>query len=440
VVVPLDLAMPGVREPVRAPVAPPRTPEVTAPTATPPAAAPADPPAVAPNATATTAATAPATAPSPSLTATASPQAAGSKTPGLFIRAGRCGECHEHFRSEWNASAHVKATRSAAFQRSLAAAAETPGNSGIREVCLTCHLPSLRFGQPDEAPGNPSEGVSCDGCHTLSAVKVEPKSATMTFDPGSGKKYGPIVGATGHYFHDMGYSALHAKSEVCAGCHHMTALLTGGKLREVPVVLDYSDWLRVGKGKACQDCHMPSRGTEPVARGAKPRPNVPSHSFPGAVLLGKATRLEAAVRGRPGEVAVTIQHGAGHMMPSGYVDRRLLLRAEYQGPDGSKLAIEERSFGVFLVDEAGQPAPFFRAARVKEDRRIAPGRPHIETFVLPQPGVPGAVSVAAAPARVVFSLVAAPTAPELRAVYGEPELAVIKSVTLNLPQRPGGKL
>ena len=25
----------------------------------------------------------------------------------------------------------------------------------------------------------------------------------MTFDPSSGKKYGPILGASGHYFHDM---------------------------------------------------------------------------------------------------------------------------------------------------------------------------------------------------------------------------------------------
>ncbi|MFO0577858.1 MAG: multiheme c-type cytochrome [Polyangia bacterium] len=425
VVVPLDLSVAAVREPV----VPPRTPapEGTAPTAT-PTVAPAAPPAT------------PTAPPTPSVTAAPSAPAATGKTPVLFIRAGRCGECHEHFRKEWNASAHVKATRSAAFQRSLVAASDSPGGGGLREACQTCHLPSLHYGQPDEAPGNPSEGVSCDGCHTLSAVKVEPRGATMTFDPGSGKKYGPIVGATGHYFHDMAYSALHAKSEVCAGCHHMTALAAGGKLREVPVVLDYSDWLRVGKGKPCQDCHMPSRGTEPVARGAKPRPNVPSHGFPGAVALGKATRLEAALRGRPGEVAVTIQHGAGHMLPSGYVDRRLLLRAEYQGPDGSKLATEERAFGVFLVDEAGQPAPFFRAVRVKEERRIAPGRPHTETFVLPQPGVAGAVSVAAAPARVVFSLVSAPTAPELRAVYGEPELAVIKSVTLNLPQRPGGKL
>lgn len=372
--------------------------------------------------------------------ADAAPTGAGAhKGPSLFVRAGRCGECHERFRSEWTASAHAKATRSAAFRKSLAAVGETPGNTGLRDACMGCHLPSLPYGQPDEAPGNPSEGVSCDGCHTLSAIKVEAKSATMTFDPASGKKYGPIVGATGHYFHDMAYSAAHAKSEICAGCHHMTALAAGGKVREVPVVLDYADWQRVGKGKPCQDCHMPSRGTEPVARGAKPRPDVPSHGFPGAVTLGaKGTQLSAAPRGKPGEIAVTIQHSAGHMLPSGFVDRRLVLRAEYKAADGQTVFAEDRVFGVFLVDEAGQPAPFFRAARIKSERRIAPGKPYVEVFQLPQPGVPG-VSVTAAPAKAVFSLLSAATAPELRAVYGEPELTVIKSVSLNLPQRSGGK-
>jgi hypothetical protein len=369
---------------------------------------------------------------------------AAHKGPSLFVRAGRCGECHERFRTEWTASAHAKATRSAAFQRGLSAAGDTPGGTGpggLREACMSCHLPSQRFGQPDEAPGSPSEGVSCDGCHTLSAIKVEARSAAMTFDPGSGKKYGPIVGATGHYFHDMAYSAVHAKSEICAGCHHLTALSAGGKVRDIPVVLDYSDWQKVGRGKTCQDCHMPSRGTEPVARGAKPRPDVPSHGFPGAVALGsKGTQLTAAPRGKPGEIAVTIQHSAGHLLPSGFVDRRLLLRAEYKSAEGQTLGAEDRVFGIFLVDEAGQPAPFFRAARIKSERRIAPGKPHVEVFQVPQPDVPGGVAVTAAPARVVFSLVSAPTAPELRSVYGEPELTVIKSVSLNLPQRSGGKL
>lgn len=335
-------------------------------------------------------------------------------------------------RGDWVESAHARASRSAAYRKSLDAASDR-----LRTLCQTCHLPSFAFGQPDESPSLPSEGVSCDGCHTLSAVKVGATQASMSFDPGSGKKYGPILGASGHYFHDMAYSVLHTRSDLCAGCHHLTAYEVGGQTRSIPVVTDYTDWLRYGRGKTCQDCHMPSRGTEPVARGSRPRPNVPGHTFPGAAALGKLLRLEISSKGRGGEVVAEFSHNAGHQLPSGYVDRRLLVRAEFFGAGGEKLATEERSYGIFLVDDSDKPAPFFRAARVKEDRRLVPGRPYRESFRIPSSGTGGP---GAAPTRVQISLIGAATAPELSAVYGQPELSVLKSASHVLPVRPGGKL
>ena len=354
----------------------------------------------------------------------------------LFVRSSRCGECHEKMRIEWLESAHAKASHHAGYRRALATAPDA-----VRVLCESCHLPSRAYGQPDEEPNRPSEGVSCDGCHTLSAVQVSKTSTTMTFDPSSGKKYGPIVGASGHYFHDMAYSVLHTKSEMCAGCHHMTAFTVGSTTHEIPVVTDYSDWQRLGKGEQCQDCHMPSRGTEAVARGSKPRANVPSHLFPSSAALSKLIKFELSPKSKPGELSIDIQHNAGHMMPSGYVDRRLLVRAEFFGADGAKLATEDRAYGIFLADESGQPAPFWKASKVKEDRRMTPGKQYIETFKIPQAGASaaGKPTIAAAPVRVTISLLAAPTAPELSATYGEPELSVLKSSSHNLPLRPGGK-
>lgn len=190
---------------------------------------------------------------------------------------------------------------------------------------------------------------------------------------------------------------------------------------------------------------MPSRGTEEVARGSKPRPNVPSHAFGGALAWGKLIRLELAANAKPGEINVEIQHNAGHALPSGYVDRRMLLRVEFFAANGSKIATEERSYGMKLVDASGQPAPFFQAVRIAEDHRLVPGRVHIETFKLPTaaapavPPAPGALGPAvAAASKVTLSLVAAGTAPELRAVYGEPTLVVIKTTSHPLPVRTGG--
>jgi hypothetical protein len=361
-------------------------------------------------------------------TPTADTGAGAVKTPALYVRSSRCGECHENMRTDWHGSAHSRASHSPAYRKSLAAAPPA-----VRSQCVACHLPSFAAGQPDDEDGRPSEGVSCDGCHTLSAVQVQKTAAVMTFDPSSGKKYGPILGASGHYFHDMAYSPLHTRSEICAGCHHLTAWKGAAGPTAIPVVNDYADWQRLGSKKACQDCHMPSRGNEPVARGSKPRPNVPSHTFPGEVALGKSIRFELAPHGKPGEVAVEIQHSAGHMLPSGFVDRRLIVRAEWHGDSGAKLGSEDRVYGILLENDAGQPAPFFTATRIKQDHRMAPGKRYIEAFPVPNP------TSGPAPAKLTLSLLAAPTAPELSAVYGEPELAVIKTISVNLPLRSGGK-
>lgn len=379
------------------------------------------------------AATAPAAGPGADPAPAAVPTASAAKVPSLFVRSGRCAECHETMRGEWATSAHARASHSAAYRKSLAA---TPAE--LQGLCTSCHLPSFAAGQPSDEPGRPSEGVSCDGCHTISAVQVQKTAASMTFDPSSGKKYGPIPGASGHYFHDMAYSQLHQRSEFCAGCHHLTAFKVAGSERQIPVVTDFSDWQRIGCKKSCQDCHMPSRGSAAVARGSQPRPNVPSHSFPGAAALAKLLKFELAQRNKPGEIAVEISHSAGHMLPSGFVERRLIVRAEWLGADGSKLGTEDRVYGIILSDDAGQPVPFFAATRIKQDRRMAPGKSYIESFRIP-PAAPGSPAAPAGPVKLTLSLIAAPTAPDLSAVYGEPELTVLRSTSANVPLRAGGK-
>lgn len=67
---------------------------------------------------------------------------------------------------------------------------------------------------------------------------------------------------------------------------------------------------------------------------------------------------------------------------------------------------------------------------------MAPGKSYIESFRIP-PATPG--SPAAGPVKLTLSLIAAPTAPDLSAVYGEPELTVLRSTSANVPLRAGGK-
>lgn len=338
-----------------------------------------------------------------------------------FLRSARCGECHEQMRRDWLGSAHARATHSRAYQRAVAALDEAG-----RAPCLPCHLPGLPFGQEQDHEGRPSEGVSCDGCHTLAEVQIDAVSATARHDVVSGRKYGPLVGPASNYFHGMAQSELHTRSDVCAPCHHRLRFTIGGEARKIPVVTDYSGWKAQGRGKPCQACHMPSRGSEPVARGGKARPDVPSHALPGAAALGARLRLEVSLDPRAAQLTVELAHGAGHMLPSGHADRRLILRAAFLDRGGAEVAAAERSYGIFLVDEAGAPAPFYQAHAVKEDRRLPPERPDRQVFPLP-PAPPER-----ALARAVISVLAAPTAPELARFYGEPELTVLKSATVAL--------
>lgn len=169
---------------------------------------------------------------------------------------------------------------------------------------------------------------------------------------------------------------------------------------------------------------MPSRGTMPVARGSQPRPAVPTHRFPGMEAAARHFKIDVAVDRREEQVQVDVAHRAGHPLPGGHPDQRLLLRVALHGDDGKVLAQEERAFGLLLVDGAGQPAPFFRAARVAEDRRLLPGKARRESFSFPR-------AVAAA-ARVQVTLHAAATAPELAAVYGPPQTTLVKAQSQTL--------
>jgi hypothetical protein len=347
----------------------------------------------------------------------------GAKAP--FSRSKRCGECHERIHDEWQTSAHARATTSKAYTRALGSLPQE-----TRALCQRCHLPGLVFGQAPDAPGRPSEGVSCDGCHLVRSVQLGEGGGAPDYDAVSGKKYGPLADPAGNYFHGMARSDLHTRSEQCAACHHMLSFTLGADARNIPVVTDYQGWQRHGRERPCQGCHMPSRGTMPVARGSRPRKDVPAHAFPASASRG--LRLEHAVDLRAGLLTVELTHGAGHPLPSGYVDRRLILQVVFQNRAGTEVARAERAFGVFLDDTAGKPAPFFQAARVREDRRLVPDKTHAFEFDIPEPVEPGRE-----PARAVITLYAAATAPELAAAYGPPELVPLKTATRSLGTAAG---
>jgi hypothetical protein len=299
--------------------------------------------------------------------------------------------------------------------------------------CAACHAPlAPHVGATDPAA---REGVTCEVCHSLR--EVAPRRAGAGFALALGRtKYGPLCDAKDHYFHRMGCSPLHTSAELCAACHHYFRPLPAGG--ELPVLTEYADWSEGPyQARPCQSCHMPGARAE-VADGAGERPDVAHHGWLGARgdLRHRALTATAtlAVVGAELRVVVhVVNSGAGHPVPTGLPERRIVVRATARTPAGAPHATVERELGRVLVDATGQPAPFYAATRVAADDRIAPKQARDIALALAlAPGGSLALEVAwrpiAAPVRARVPLPAAADLPLLAATVAVP------------PARPGRPL
>ena len=95
------------------------------------------------------------------------------------------------------------------------------------------------------------EGVTCDYCHSLKTVEITESGPRVEVEIGDVKR-GPIRDAesTGH---EVAYSELHSRSEVCAPCHEYV------NREGVAILSTFSEWhesAAAERGDTCQTCHM----------------------------------------------------------------------------------------------------------------------------------------------------------------------------------------
>jgi hypothetical protein len=293
--------------------------------------------------------------------------AGGPAAQVLAYPAIRCAECHNKMHDEWSTSAHAQAAKSPTYVKMREAA------GGPAAGCDDCHAPlAKRLPAGDLAS---AEGVTCEVCHNIKTVAVRNAGAgyELRLDR---VKYGPLCDAKDHYFHRMGCSPLHAEATLCAGCHLYYRTLPGGG--ELPVYTEYAEW-QEGPYQAheCQSCHMPGARAE-VADGAGVRDKVGHHGWLGSKQELRAYALAATATvtaaGDKLRVDARIENvNAGHAVPSGQPERRIVVRATAFAPGGAKHAAAEQAFGRILADAAGKPAPFYAATRVLADDRIPAG-------------------------------------------------------------------
>jgi hypothetical protein len=344
-----------------------------------------------------------------------------------------CANCHDEIYREWNGSAHARAARNPRLLELIADpdGKSPPGWDLSREhplgvgVCATCHAPTVD-GEDDlrRAQGVAADGVHCDYCHKVVEAPIDKLGTRFGRDglvlrrPPNGDllSYGPLPDAvrTGESFAQL---PLYKESQACASCHE-------GVLFGVHVYSTYSEWLGSPawtQGRHCQSCHMTPTGRltniAPGKDGIERDPRtLASHSFPGSGLDMLRRSLTADVRcpSEPGggnRIEVTLRaDDVGHRVPTGFIDRHLLLVVQAFDADGGLMP---PLAGPRLPKAAGKwtgtagvlygrllhranddaPLPFWIPGLELADTRLRPQQPERSSFAF-----------AARPARVEVQL------------------------------------
>jgi hypothetical protein len=339
-----------------------------------------------------------------------------------------CGNCHAALYNEWAASGHARAATGRHF-RNLYDGSDWHGNPGRdwnlladhpdgAAVCTACHAPGLTsfadpaYGDLRQVRGTAAQGVHCDFCHKVAAVDNEQIGLThgrfglKLLRPAEGQLFfGPLDDV------DRGedaFAAVYRESRYCASCHE-------GTVFGVAVYSTYTEWLASPArraGKECQTCHMAPTGSltnlAPGKGGLRRDPaTLANHSFFAGsreAMLRRALHLRLELTPDGEGIRATVELRAtdvGHRVPTGFVDRHLLLAVEPLAADGRRLAprsgdvlppragagltgVPGRLYARQLTDFEGQgPVPFWRAAPEARDTRLVPGGGDQAEFTLP---------------------------------------------------------
>jgi hypothetical protein len=334
-----------------------------------------------------------------------------------------CGNCHAEIHREWSQSSHARAgTNPRMLSVYEALLADRPDDAG---VCARCHAPTLRdsTGAYDlrELKGVDRHGVHCDYCHKIVDAPTDKLGLRFGSDGyhllrphGSDQLFfGPLDDAfrEGESF---GYSSLYKESRYCASCHE-------GVIYGTHVYSTYSEWLASParlQGKQCQSCHMAPTGKltniAPARGGIERNPiTLASHALPGGTreMLHRCLSLNVRLDGLR-VVAETRADNVGHRVPTGWIDRHLVLVVEAFDAAGQRVALIEGprlplGAGVKLAGAPGwifgkqfnatpdaPPLAFWKSFDDPKDTRLFPGTVDRRSFTF-----------AVAPVRVQVRLV-----------------------------------
>ena len=243
------------------------------------------------------------------------------------------------------------------FELALPHARKEPKVAGIETGCNGCHAP-LAVLAGDIPPKRPSEntpaneGVSCDLCHSITGFEGDvPFNFNYVVSPGD-TKFAQREGLES-LGHEVQADPFYETAEFCGTCHNEK---DPWGLWVKATHLEWKDSPYAKAGIVCQDCHMPPAAGA-AAEGAEQRPDIRTHLFHGAHSESKLRGvIEVRIHpdewefkpGRTAKLTATVVNGkAGHMVPSGSAEERMLwLHIEARDSKGKTyhLAVDRKGF------------------------------------------------------------------------------------------------
>jgi hypothetical protein len=273
-----------------------------------------------------------------------------------------CADCHseiarQHARSLMAQSFTHEWDEIEYFELALPHALKNEKVAGVKSGCNGCHAP-LAYLAGDIPPKHPSEGtranegVSCDVCHSITGFSGDvPFNFNYTMAPGTAKQ-GTRPGMESEY-HEIAVNEFLASGEFCGICHNEKDPFG------VWVKATHLEWKEgpyASAGITCQKCHMPpADGT--LSDGGPEVKGVRRHTFHGVHFPEKLNgAVEVLLYPRESSVATggvvvvdaTVMNAkAGHMIPSGSVEERVVwMHVEATDSGGKKwhLPVDRKGF------------------------------------------------------------------------------------------------
>ena len=386
-----------------------------------------------------------------------------------------CGLCHREYK-EWQLDAHAQAAVNPRFI-SMYTGSDVNGNPGqITELnqagvalpldpnqpyhgpgfqldnpgragsCATCHTPQAstspnnqncswsgchtsltversngvipKPAMPISLKGIAAEGISCDFCHKIGDVTIDPKTNLPLPDmPGilSMRLYRPEDGQQ-LFFGTLvdvprrdTYLPFLAQSEYCAACHYgvFGGVVGSGMVTDGTVIYNsYGEWLNSPysdpkTGKTCQQCHMPKSDADWFVYAerdglTRDYAELHNHTMPGATderFLQNSVTMNGTARREGDQIKVEVSitnDNVGHDIPTDSPIRSLILVVEGLDENGNVLSLTEgpvnpaysgnfgglpgKTFAKVLKDEWTGETPtgaYWRPVSIVEDTRLA---------------------------------------------------------------------